>query len=717
MKRFLYVLVFLSISVSWAQKPGNVDFTEGRIAIEVVPDSGLIKGTVAYDLRVLEATDSVVVSSRELDILGASLQGKALAFESRGNNLILYHSWEKGAYRDLEIQYKVQPRNAVYFPGWNLDESDVSDPEFKKEGGRQVWTQGQGKYSSSWVPSFDDMNEKVRFSLAILFPSGFEVLANGQLKGVEKKGSKTLWKYRMKYPVSSYLLAFVAGKYSNTSFKTASGVPVSLYYYPSDSLKAGATYRHTKVIFEYLEEEIGVDYPWADYKQVPVRDFLYAGMENVSLTIFSDAYMNDQVGSLDRPYVNVNAHELAHHWFGNLVTEINGTHHWLQEGFATYYALMAERHLFGEDHYYWKLYDTAQKLAALSGSGKGESLLDPGAGSLTFYEKGAWALHILRERVGDRAFQKAVKVLLETHAFENIETNDFLKILGEHTDADLNDFRSEWLENTSFPEEEAMASLTKNSFIRTYVDQVNDSAPPVVVYNDYVKVLKGDSYYPLKQYLLKRAASWPLALKDSLWSLALEQGDIRTRQGVALAADTISSYLKPKFETLLDDGSYITVQEALFKLWLDFPEQREGYLRKTAHLKGLEDRALRVLWLGLALFTPEYREDAPELFDELTAYTGPKYQFEVRQQALNMLFQTGGFTKTSLLHLIGGTQHPSWQFSRFCKSMLDRLVVQPESRIQLRALLPEMDEERAAQLRSLLDSTSVAPEPTHEPRP
>lgn len=717
MKGYLYILFLLCISASWAQRSGSVDFTEGRIAIEVVPDSGLVRGEVVYDLKVLEATDSIVVSSRQLDISGVTLGGRALEFATRGNDLVLYHSWDKGIYRDLEIRYKAQPQQALYFSGWNLAESEILDEEFRNEGGRQVWTQGQGKYSSSWVPSFDDMNEKVVFSLDILFPSGFEVLANGKLKDKEQKGDKTLWKYRMKHPVSSYLLAFVAGKYRNTSFKTASGIPVSLYYYPSDSLKVEATYRHTKAIFDYLEEEIGVDYPWVNYKQVPVRDFLYAGMENVSLTLFSDAYMTDNIGSLDRSYVNVNAHELAHHWFGNLVTEINGTHHWLQEGFATYYALLSERHLYGDDHYYWRFYDTARKLAALSESGKGESLLDPGAGSLTFYEKGAWALHILRERVGDKAFKKAVRTLLESHAFENIETNDFLEALGAYTGADLDDFRREWLENKRFPEEEAMASLTRNNFIRSYVDHVKDSAPPVVLYNDYVRVLKGDAYYPLKQYLLRRAVSWPLALKDSLWSFALEQGDLRTRQGVALAADTITGHLKPHFETLLDDSSYITVQEALLKLWMAFPEHREAYLRKTAQLKGLEDRALRVLWLGLALFTPEFREEAPELFEELTAYTGPKYQFEVRQQALNMLFQTGGFTKASLLNLIGGTHHPSWQFSRFCKSMLDRLVVQPETRIQLRALLPELDEEKGELLRTRLDSTAVAPGATHSPRP
>ncbi len=87
-------------------------------------------------------------------------------------------------------------------------------------------------------------------------------------------------------------------------------------------------------MFDFLEDEIGFPYPWQNYKQVPVHDFFYAGMENTSLTIFSDAFVVDSIGFNDRNYINVNAHELAHQWFGDLVTAKSGEHHWLQEGFC-----------------------------------------------------------------------------------------------------------------------------------------------------------------------------------------------------------------------------------------------------------------------------------------------------------------------------------------------------------------------------------------------
>lgn len=147
------------------------------------------------------------------------------------------------------------------------------------------------------------------------------------------------------------------------------------------------TYRYTKHIFDFLENEIGVAYPWQNYKQVPVQDFLYAGMENTTCTIFSNQYVIDSTAFVDKNYVNVNAHELAHQWFGNLVTETSSEHHWLHEGFATFYAYLAEKEIFGDDHYYWQLLETANALQRFSGDDGGEAIRNPNAGSLTFMKR------------------------------------------------------------------------------------------------------------------------------------------------------------------------------------------------------------------------------------------------------------------------------------------------------------------------------------------
>ena len=219
----------------------------------------------------------------------------------------------------------------------------------------------------------------------------------------------------MSQPMSSYLVAVVVGDYKAQKFVSNTGTPLSLYYYPADSLKVSSTYANTLRIFNYLESEIGKRYPWGDYKQVPVKDFLYSGMENTSLTIFSDEFVNDALGAIDKPYTNVNAHELAHQWFGDLVTEVSGTDHWLHEGFASYYALLAERDLNGDDYFYMQLYNNAEKLYEQSQKGEATALVDATGSSLTFYEHGAWALHALRDLVGDLAYRKSIKNYLDIY--------------------------------------------------------------------------------------------------------------------------------------------------------------------------------------------------------------------------------------------------------------------------------------------------------------
>ena len=206
-----------------------------------------------------------------------------------------------------------------------------------------------------------------------------------------------------------------------------------------------------KRIFDFIEKEIGFSYPWQNYKQIPVHDFLYAGMENTSATIFSDSYVIDSTAFVDNNYINVNAHELAHQWFGNLVTEKDGNHHWLHEGFATYYALLAEKEIFGDDYYYWKLYASLLKLKKGADRGEGQSLLDPKASSLVFYQKGAWALHMLKEKIGEKSFKRGIQSYLEKYQFKNVTVSNFLDEMKTASKTDLSIFKKNWLENTKIP--------------------------------------------------------------------------------------------------------------------------------------------------------------------------------------------------------------------------------------------------------------------------
>src|SRR5690606_17691606 len=133
-------------------------------------------------------------------------------------------------------------------------------------------------------------------------------------------------------------------------------------------------------------------------------------------------------------------------------------------------ALLAEKEIFGDDYFYWQLYQTAEQLKAASDEGKGESLLNPKASSLTFYQKGAWALHILREKIGELAFKTAIKNYLEKYKFKNVSTEDFLNEVKAVSEMDISEFEADWLQQSAFQSEDAYQSLLKSTFIKNYFE-------------------------------------------------------------------------------------------------------------------------------------------------------------------------------------------------------------------------------------------------------
>ncbi|NNK19747.1 MAG: M1 family metallopeptidase, partial [Flavobacteriaceae bacterium] len=447
----LFFFIFRLCLVA-GQEGSASDFLQGEIMMKVDPFNETVHGQVQYHFSVNKTVDSVYLDARAMNISKVRLNGRKVRYTYDGRYLVLSRKYRENKEYSIDIHYSCKPEQAMYFLGWN----DTIP------GNEQVWTQGQGKYNSHWVPSFDEMSEKVSFSISIDFPKDYEVISNGKLINTTNHDQTTTWHYRMIKPMSSYLLAFAGGRYSSERQFSTSGIPLYLYYYPHDSVKTEPTYRYTKEIFDLLENEIGVPYPWQNYKQVPVRDFLYAGMENTGVTLFSDSFITDSIAFKDRNYVNVNAHELAHQWFGNLVTQQDASSHWLHEGFATYYSWLAQKEFLGEDHFYWMLLDKANDLETADREGDGASLLNPAANSLTFYEKGAFALLMLREYLGDENFRRGEKEFLTAFSFQNATVDDFLAQLEATSATSLDNFRKQWLESNTFPEKEVTQYLRKS---------------------------------------------------------------------------------------------------------------------------------------------------------------------------------------------------------------------------------------------------------------
>ncbi|MGL5113535.1 MAG: M1 family aminopeptidase, partial [Flavobacterium sp.] len=324
-----YLFLFLS-SFVFAQQTRSVDFSTAHGFLSVHPDSKKISGTIQYDCTVLNAIDTIAIDAQNMQFSAVTVNETSVNFTNTGKKLLLVFPFKKGKNK-IQFSYEAQPKQALYFVGSEANNN------------LQIWTQGQGKYTSHWFPSFDDVNEKVIFNLTITMDKQYQVIANGILKSKKDQGNFSRWEFTMQHPMSSYLLMMAIGNFDKQSAQSKNGIPLEYYFESKDQAFLEPTYRYSETLFNFLENEIGVKYPWKIYKQVPVRDFLYAGMENTTATTFLTRYVVDSIGFYDRKYTNVNAHELAHQWFGNMITAKSSQHHWLQEGFATYFALLAEK--------------------------------------------------------------------------------------------------------------------------------------------------------------------------------------------------------------------------------------------------------------------------------------------------------------------------------------------------------------------------------------
>ncbi|GAB4165354.1 MAG: M1 family metallopeptidase [Winogradskyella sp.] len=648
MKRVLIACLLIVSVFSNAQQTDYVDFESIHAALTFELDSLKVKGGITMRFKILKNVDSIFVDAKKMDFTFELGDHDRIRYKYNDDKLWFVSDFRAGEQHDVFFTYSTQPKKALYFVERNKEP--------------QIWTQGQGKYTSNWLPSLDDTNDKIEFDLSIIYDKDYEVIANGKLINKQLNDSTTTWHYDMQKPMSSYLVALVVGKYNKKTETSKSDIPLEYYYYPEDSLKVESTYRYSKQMFDFLEEEIGFAYPWQNYKQVPVHDFLYAGMENTSCTIFSDAFVVDAIGFNDKNYVNVNAHELAHQWFGDLVTATSGEHHWLQEGFATYYALLAEREIFGKNHYDFKLYESAVNLARQDLAGDGTSLLNPKSSSLTFYERGAWVLHALRSLVGDKVFKKAVKAYLEKHQFKNVETSDFIKEVERFFGKSLNTFVNVWIKKKDFPVDAALGLLQEQStFINEYL--MVDCEAKTSKCKDYLK------YYVSDEAKVKVISQVPeLVTKDTF-----KQG-LKVRQAISQYVRQVPKELKEEYETLLDDKSYITIENALYNLWTSFPEERAKYLSKTRNIVGFNDKNVRLLWIALNLSTPFYQADNKQgLFEELVNYTDERYNADLRMNAFNYLKLMNACNDICKSNLEKAKSHHNWRMVKFAKDMSEKL--------------------------------------------
>jgi aminopeptidase N len=380
----------------------------------------------------------------------------------------------------VTVRYSGEPRQGLYF----------RTPEMGyKPGDTHLFTQGEAIEARHWYPCYDAPNEKFTSEITCRVPEGMTVVANGRLVSEARDAATGLIAVRwlQDKPHVSYLLALVAGYFKHLE-ATHRDIPLTFYTPPSEFNEAASSFVDTADAMAFFEKETGVAYPWAKYAQVCVNDFVAGGMENTSLTILTDSTLFSKATENLRSSQGLMAHELAHQWFGDLVTCKDWSHIWLNEGFATFYALLYDAHKNGRDSFLYGLYNDARGFLDVPNDTKPivDREFDAPMEQFGFraYPKGSWVLHMLRSQLGEELYRRCIRTYLQRHQYQNVVTEDLSRVIEELSGRSFDQFFDQWVYHAHQPELDISYSWDQQTRLaRLSVKQVQAISDKVLLFN------------------------------------------------------------------------------------------------------------------------------------------------------------------------------------------------------------------------------------------
>jgi aminopeptidase N len=563
--------------------------------------------------------------------------------------ILLPKKISNGSWFLIKINYRIiEPKAGFYF----VHAKKKSHADYDC-----VWTQGQDSDSPYWFPCQDDPRLKITTTMLFSFPKEWNAISNG-LKISEKTTEKQkIQHWEMTKPHSPYLVAFVAGNmpiYTDTWRKKEVSLLLPLKY---ENMK-DEILNETKKMMEFYSNYWNFEYPWEKYGQAFVADFLYGGMENTSITINTDEVLgpkNFSQGNDKRSYLIM--HELAHQWFGDLLTCKTWSEGWLNEGFATQSEMLWDEHINGKSNgifyareNFLKSYLTESKSyirpIVCNHYEFASEIFDA-----HLYHKGALFLNYLRDILGEEPYQKSVQYYLNKYSFKFVETKDLINAIQYATGIDTTSYFDNFIFRAGHPELEVNMELSQfdSNFLNISILQkqnINKEFPAFQFETYLIIQYKNGEQEEIKVYVDEKSKNITIPLKNKILYCIF---DPRSSLPGDVTQKIPEKFIKEIFKSKNKEESYfkylaakcICTQyntEENFKLVIEWLKQEESYLVRNSCYRMLSEKS-------------------------------PQYSYDI----LNQIEEKNPFSRASYFSALAESNHknPQFIYEKFKKIALD----------------------------------------------
>jgi aminopeptidase N len=448
--------------------PPDRHFDHRSVRLEIdIPDMGtrFLEGVMTLEAEAVgRERGELVLDAAGLDVRSVSVAGRRASHRQDGTRLHvrIEPPFRRGERVAVTVGYSLSPQRAdgrgLTWTTGNPAAANLTDRS------PQIHTQGQPQSSGMWFPCHDFPNEQIdRLELVVTVDSDYQVCGNGRLAGRDLlPDGRSRWRWVSEQPLSAYLVCMVIGRFTVVDVGGAAsarpGIPFTVYTHAGTGERAVQVFRRTPEMMAFFEDIFDEPYPFDKYAQALVRGFAAGAMENTTLVTFSaDALGWGEFAE------SVIAHELAHHWFGNMVFYKSWEHLWLGEGWATYAEALWAEHLRGPRAYQRSIrgqmtqqgHNTSRAPEAAPLASNRYVRADEAFFKVNNpYSRGAAVLHMLRMRLGDEVFFRGVRLFIDRYRFRAAETDDFRRVMEEVSGDSLERFFRQWVRQPGAPQVE-----------------------------------------------------------------------------------------------------------------------------------------------------------------------------------------------------------------------------------------------------------------------